>query len=378
MAGLGSVTEGMVGTQLDLQALQLGNQKIESNKIALQSEQVQLTKDKIQLAQQMRMLSLLQNAHIGQSGDQPSQNPIEMSSWLTELSQIQLQSGLVDDATKTANIASRLQENASKIDYRSFKMQNDRFSKFISVLDSVPDSPGGLQQAVAMMAAEDPGVARDPKFQAIAKMPWQPGLIAMLKSQALSAKDAAEVKYKEAATKHADAAAAVDIARVNLVKTQTRLADDRDKALKKDGVTLYKAEQLKAITDKVKVDYSEGSDEDIRNRSRPLAEEVASMMKKQNLTLSEAATRVYEQAKSRGDFAGLRMQTILPGSKPGKPLELPKKPTDVKQNKWYMVKGKPMIAIGTKFFTEEEMSASERDDEALLGDDKDEDNEDAD
>lgn len=378
MPSLGSVTEGMVGTQLDLQNIQLNNQQMQSNTIKIQDEAVQLTKDKIGLAQQMKMLQLLQNYHVGQQGgggQAPASTPDEMSSWLNDLSSIQLQSGLVDDAAKTANVASRIQENSSKVDYRSFKMQNDRFSKFASVLDTVQDSPQGLQQAVAMMAAEDPGVAKDPKFQAIAKMPWQPGLLGALKRQVLSAKDAAEIKYKGAATEHAAAAAAVDRARVGLVREQTKVQEQREKILKKDGATLYKSEQLKAITDMATRDYTTADAADIRVRARPLAEQVASMMKNQNLTLSEASTRVYEKARTEGVFSGLRQSLVTKGSKPGLPLDLPKTQKEVRQNQWYMVDGVPKIALGTKFYSEEEQAASDKDDENLLDDTEDDEDE---
>lgn len=362
MPGLGSVTEGMIGTQLDLQ-------KIQMNQVDLQRDQIGLQQDKINLQKQMTFLNLLRNTQVGQaSGTGPSQSnavgPDDMSSWLNQMATMQLQSGMPDEAAKTARAASTLQENASKIDYRTFRMQNDRLNKFANVLSTVEDSPQGYTQAIQTMMAEDPGVARDPKFQALSKMAWRPGLVGQLRNQVLSEKDRQEINYRAAAERHADAAAVLDSARVDLVKAQTKVAQDRDIALKKAGAVTVKAEQLRAITDQATRDFPSADPADIRVRSRPLAEEAVRMMKDQHITLSEAATRVYESARTSGTFSGLREPPTMPGSKPGAALPLPKNPKQAQQNQWYLVGGVPRLLMGTKLYTEKELDEIDKEDEA--------------
>lgn len=351
----GGFTGGMTEQTLDLQAIQ-------SNTVKLQQEQIGLIRDKISLQQDMKLLQLM-------SGLQPGQadTPDEMAGMMSKVAMLELQAGKVDSAAAMAAKASTIQENSSKIDYRQFRMQNDRFTKFANVLSGVQDSPQGLQQALQTMMALDPRVAQDPKFQKLAQTPWQPGLVAALRNQVMTEKDKAEIKYRNAATDHATAAATVDRNRVDLIKSQKRYLDDRDKQLAKVGAIPYKAEQLKAVTDQASRDYPGADPADIRVRSRPLAEEVVKMMAQQRLSLSEAATRVYENAKSTGTFGGLRQMPVVKGSKPGAALPLPAKAEQMQENQWYTIGGIPRLKVGDSLYTEEELAGMNDDEKEALG-----------
>src|SRR5580765_197092 len=208
----GGFTSGMLESQLDLQRIQLGGQEVELNKfrlqeapIKLQEEQMQLQKDKIQLAQQVRMLSLMQNLHPPQDVNSPD----ALSGVFTELATIQLESGMPDAAAKTASTAARIADTASKVDSRNYRMQNDRLSKFANILDGVPDSPGGYAQAIQAMVAADPGVVKDKRFAQLAQQPWRPGMMDEVKRAVLTAKEQAEVDYRKKAGAHAEMAGLV-------------------------------------------------------------------------------------------------------------------------------------------------------------------------
>lgn len=376
MAGLGSVTEGMLGTQLDLQNIQLNKTKLEEAPVQLEQQRVTLAKDKLALAEQMKMLQLMQGIKPMEHGSTPD----TMADLLSQMSMIQLQSGMPDAAAKTAGEASKLQENASKIDYRSFRMQSDRLSKFANVLAAVPDSPAGLTQAIQTIMAEDPSAMKDPKFQNLAKQPWKPGLIPLLQRSVLTAKEQAEVKYRNAAEAHADASAKLDTKRIGLIDAQTKLANDRDKAIRKEGGKPPKADDRKAIIDQINRDFTGADQADVFTRARPLAEEMVKMIRDEHLTQNEAAVRVYEKARSAGAFAGLRMTPVPKGTKPGVPLTVPKgaKPSELQQNKWYLFKGEPVLVLGGKAYTEAELSQMDTDEKEALGmDETDEDLEEA-
>ena len=364
MPSIGSVTEGMVGTQLDYQQIQLNQAKLEMAPIELQKEQVSLQQDKMQLAQQTKMLSLMQNLKPASEADTPE----AMVGILSQISMIQAEAGLPDAAAKTAGEAASIQNKSSQIDYRSWRMQNDRLSKFANVLSSVPDTPQGFALAVQTMAAEDPGVAKDPKFLNIARMPWRPGLIEQLQSSVETAKDKAEVKLKAAQESHARSAAVVDKHRVDLIDAQAQLARDRDKHLAKVGAEVVKADDRKAISDMVTRDYAGADPADVAVRVRPLAEEMKKLMRDQHLTQSEAAVRTYQRAKKDGIFNGLRMSPQIKGAKPTSPLPQPDSPKAIKQNQWYMGKdGVPRLALGTKFYSEEDLAGMEEEDREALG-----------
>jgi hypothetical protein len=373
MPGLGSVAEGMIGTQLDLQNIQLNQAKLAEAPIKLEEERVNLQKEKMQLAQQVKMLSLMQNLKPPEQVNTPD----GIADVLDQVAMIQLQSGMPDAAAKMAGQAARIQDSASKTDYRAYRMQNDRLSKFANVLSAVPDSPQGYAQAIQMMMAEDPGVQRDQKFQNLAKQPWKPGLVPMLRSSVLTAKEQAEVTYRKQAGDHAEAAAIVDKHRVALIDEQTKLAAAREKAISKEGGVIVKADDRKAISDQVMRDFilSGADPADVAVRVRPLAEEMKKMMKEQHLTQAEAAKRVYERARSSGVFSGLRVPPVMKGSKLEAPLMPPQKKSgmtleewqkSLRQNQWYLIDGVPKLRIGTQWHTQEELSEIDREDADLL------------
>ena len=351
----GGFTGGMTEQTLDLQAIQ-------SNSVKLQSEQIGLIRDKISLQQDLKMLQLMGGLQPGQAD-----SPDQMAGMMSQVAMLELRAGKVDSAAVMAAKASSIQENASKIDYRQYRMQNDRFTKFASVLSGVQDSPQGMSQALQTMMSLDPRVAQDPKFQALAKTPWRPGLVASLRNQVLTEKDKAEIRYRNAATEHATAAATVDRNRVDLIKSQKKYLDDRDKQLDKTGAIPYKAEQLKAVTDQATRDYPAADMADIRVRSRPLAEEVVKMMRQDRLTLSEASTRVYENAKRTGVFSGLRQMPSIKGSKPGVALPLPAKAEQMQENQWYTIGGIPRLKVGDSLYTEDELAGMNDDEKEALG-----------
>lgn len=379
---LGSVTEGMMGAQLDLQNIQLNQFKLQEAPIQLATEQINLQKEQIALRQQVKMLSLMQNL----KPPSEAESPDGIATVLNQVAGMYLQSGMPDAAAKMAKEASSIQENASKIDARSYKMQNDRLSRFANILEGTPDTPGGYTAALQQMASSDPGVLRDKKFVSLMQTPWRPGMVKALERQALTLKEQAEVSYREKAGAHAAAAAEVDKFRVNLVKAQTKLAEDRDKALGKAGAPTVKASQLKAITDMAESEYPGADPADVRVRSRPLAEEMVKMMRDEGITESQAARRVYEQARSAGVFTGLRQAPVAKGTKPAAGLKLPQTAKQVQENQWYsgdqFPDGQPRVAMGGKFYTEEELAEAglsdpnKSDDDYELGPEDEEDEDD--
>lgn len=380
MAGnptLGSVAGGMSDQTLDQQNIQLNTQAMQANAVTLQRDQIGLTNDKIALQQNLAMMQAMAGLKPGQGGDTPE----GMADIMNQVAGIQLRSGKINDAVKTAGEASKLTENASKIDYRGYRMQNDRFNKFANLLSTVPDTQEGYQQAIQTMMSTDPRVANDKKFQQLAQTPWRPGLVPALRTQVMSAKDAAEVAYRTAATKKEVVDTKLDATRVDLVHAQTRLADAKAAGQAKVGVIPYKPEQLRSITDQALRDYPAADPKDINVRSRSLAEETAKLMVSDRLTLSEASTRVYENAKSSGKFAGLRSMPVQKGTRPENALPLPPmgkngKAPVLQENQWYDVKGTPMLKLGDQMYTHDELNSYSKDEQEALGVDTVDDDED--
>jgi len=379
MAGfptLGSVAGGMADQTLAMQDIMLNNYRLKEAPIELQKNQIELEKDKISLQQQVTMLSKMQQLKPPREADTPD----SLAGVLSQVAEIQLEAGLPDAAAKTAGEASKLLENSSKIDARAYKMQTERMSKFANILSGVPDTPQGYSLALQTMVASDPGVAKDPGFQKLMQQPWRPGMVAKLQQAVVTRKEQAEIDYRGKAAEHAQAAAVVDQHRVALIDAQKKLAEDRDKHIDKEGGSVVKADDRKAIYDQIMRDYPGADPSDASVRARPLAEEMVKMMREQHLTQSQAAVRVYENARSAGAFGGIRQAPVTPGSKPGVPLPLPpdlvvknkgaslelqKKEAGKKlqQNQWYMIQGKPRLFMGDQFFSEEELDQIDKEDE---------------
>lgn len=360
MPSLGSVAEGQTSTELDLQAIQLNKFKLAEAPINLQREAVALKQDQMKLAQETKMYTLMQNIK------PPNQvsGTDDLAGLLSQISVVQAEAGMPDAAAKTAGTASRLMEDSSKIAYRAYRLQTDRMSKFANILAATPDTPQGYMQAIQTMASIDPTVAQDPRFQALAKQPWTPGMVPKLERSVLSSKEQAEVDYRKKAGDHAEAAAKVDDKRVALIDAQRQLIEDRDKAVRKEGGSIVKADDRKAIYQMALRDYPGADDADLSVRVRPLAEEMVKMMHDNHISQSQAATRVYEAARTRGAFSGLRQSPVKPGTKPGLPLEVPKDPKRLQQNQWYNIKGEPKLLMGDQFFSEDELSEIDKEDEA--------------
>lgn len=346
---------GMVDTTLDLQNIQMNSQKIQAN-------QQDLLKGKIELNQTMTMLRLMQGLKPGAGGDTPD----EMSDLMDQMSIIQLESGMPQAAAKSAEVATKIRSDSSLNDYRAYRLRTQRLSQFSSILDTVPDSPDGFRQAMMLMQTTDPEAMKDPKFQQIARMGWKPGLMKQLKDAVLTQKDKSEIKYRQQAGDHAAAAAKADEANVDLIRARTQYYKDRDKLLGKEGAKPPKSSELQAITDQITRDFPGADPADARVRARPLAEEMNRLISTEHLTLSQAATRVYQRAKSAGVFQGMRLMPVRPGSSPNNPLPMPSGGKKPQQNMWYTDKnGEPVLVIGNNVYTQKEVAENEDEDEAL-------------
>jgi len=364
----GGFTAGVLQTQLDLQAIQEGQQNIQLNQfkiseapIKLQEEAVKLQSDKLELQKAMTLMQKLHGFQPGQGG-----TPADLSSEMYALATMQMESGYVDAGAQTANRASLIQARASQVDYRSYRQSVDRMSRFANILGGVPESQQGWATAIQDMIAQDPSVVNDPKFVAMAQRPYQQGMVAGVRAASLTAKEQAEIKYRSQAGDHAEAAAAADRARIPFIRAQTAKAEQYVKDHGKEGSTTVKASELQAITDLANAEFPGSDPADVRARSRPVAEEMKRMMRDNGLSLSQAAHEAY--ARNRLAFAGLHKGASLPGSVPGKAIAL-KPGMNPQQNQWYEVEGQPQIRIGDNFYTEEELKKLDKESAEITGDD---------
>lgn len=362
----GGVTAGYEQTQLDLQAVQMGQYKLQEAPIKLAQEGIQLQQDKIALQKEMTMLSLMKNIRPGQGGDTPD----GMAGLMNQFAEIAMLSGKPDEGAKIAQAASGILSRSSQIDYRTYRQQTDRMARFANILGQVPDTAAGWAAAVQAMQMQDPGVMQDQRFASMAQRPWQLGMVPGMKAASITAKDQAEITYREKVTERQGTLEAVDRARIPLIAAETKAADARADHLAKVGGVVLKASDRKAIISLAKSAYPYADDADIYNRATAVAEDMRRMMNDQHLPESEAAIRAFQHAKEMNVWAGMRQGTAIKGTTPGRPLDLPDISGKVKDNLWYVDPKKfgddePRLAKGGYFWTKAQI---EGDDDESKGD----------
>jgi hypothetical protein len=361
---LGSISGGMMDATLDLQSIQMNQYKLQEAPIKLQEEQIALQQDKMELQQKTKLLSLMQN--IKPPRDVSTTDAV--ADVYTQMAMAELQAGNPEASLKMANGASELLNRASSVDARTYRMQNDRLSKFANILSQSPDSQQGFTQAIQAMLAADPGVARDPKFQALAKQGWQPGLIPKLERSVLSAKDQAEIDYKQKQELHLTTEDAVGRANIGLINARKKHIEDTDAAKAKEGGIVVKAADRNLILKMAEAKWPGADSNDLYVRSQAVAEEMVKMRKDQHLTDSEAGARAFTASEKDGRWKGLKMAPVRAGTSAAKPLPFAKGDTP-EPNMWYSYKGEPVwqSPVDGMAYSQEELEGMEEDERAEIG-----------
>lgn len=350
------------GTQIareDTRAQQLHDMQIKNMGLEVEGKQLNINA-------QQKMAQLMSQG--GGAGDAPGE--VDLADSLDKLAEIAIKSGLPEKAASYAGKASTMRKNEAYVMGRQNAVMLKNLSLYSSMLEGVSDERT-WKQANAMYAMETGGPS---PFGA---MPYDPQKVERLKMGVTTAKDRALTRAADARIKATNAEIAERQARVPLIQAQTQLANDRDAALAKAGTKPPKAGELKAITDLAEKDFGGAGDPartaELRAMSRPVAERMLTLIQTQKLSQSEAAQRAYQEAKSTGQFGGLKQEKTKPGSVPKQPLELPivdgkvdrKK---VQENLWYNVKGTPRLLLGGQLYTQDELTKlssveQEKDDE---------------
>lgn len=341
---------GMFGAPVGISAAEADIRANQLAELALAEGSVRLQQAQMTLGQQKQMLELMKGG-MQQGQRQPGQadsQANDLANMMDSLSVMAAKSGMVEEARKYATAGSSLRTNASTIQTNETNAQIKHLNMIGSLMEGVHDERT-WQQANKMYEMQTG------KPTPYAKQPYNPQMVEQLRMGVMSAKDRALTSAAKAREDAARAEIEEKEVRRELIKSQTRLSNERTKALVKTGgkVLLPKATQLRAITDLIVKDYGAGILlEDARVLGRPVAERMMKIMKDQGLSESEAANRAYQEAKSSGAFGGLRPQPKMSGSF-DKPLDIPEDSTKLRTNMYYHGKGqfsgKTFLWDGKKF-----------------------------
>jgi hypothetical protein len=376
---LGSIAEGAAGQQLDLQQIQMNQFKLAEAPIQLQTEQIQLQRDKMALGRELMIYKLAQQRYgAGHPANEGAQQAgglaggaggAGLAGDLMWWAQTEMDLGAPDQASKLATAASRLQESQSRTDYRNYRVQSEQISRFTDMLDTLPNDPKGWEYIRAQMN-QDPQMIRNPTWQRISQMPWDPNLFNRLKAGANTQKEQADIQYKQKLMDRANSQMALDDLSGELKKAQTQLARDRDAALgKAGGVKGPPTQLIKAVHEYSERRYPAVLPGVLEVPDRQVAEDAQRLMiANPNLRQSEAAAIAFQNAQAAGMYIGIREGPDAPGSVAGAALPLPTNLANARQLRegmWYkdpdkkyfpQAGGQPFVVIGGKGYTQADLA----------------------
>lgn len=316
-------------------AMRKGEQDIQQGEITLQTGEMALTAQK-------KMIELLNQRQSKATDSQAGSPPLggveeseRIPGALDELAQMALASGMPTQAADYASKASAIRNQASEIATRQTTQRMKDISLAVNLLNNVHDQRS-WSQANSLFAME---TGRASPF---AGHDYNPAMVEKIKESLLDQKTKATIDATKARAQASSAATKEREARVPLIRAQTALAKTRDAYLRKAGSTAQapKSEDLRAVSDLINSEYlGSVTPEDARILARPIAERTVQLMRDNNLTRAQAANKAFQEAKTNGDFGGLRKRNQMLGSKT-KPYDMPESKEKLKANMYYQGKGK--------------------------------------
>lgn len=361
--------------QHDLAQIQIQDtaSTIAARGLGMQEESINIDKAKLALQNQKMFQQKLSQMHSGNQNAQ-GQDPLtsagsmttSLANDLNSMASLAMDSNMPEQAKDYAIAASTLQKNQAQMEKVSLETQGKNRELVEKLLPSVHDEASWKQaNMIFQMETGHPSP--------YANHPYDPEFVKQIESATMTAKDKAITASNLARAKESEAKAReADFRTKTLLPSQSRLLDDRDKALIKNGgkALIPKAGEVKVITDLMQSQFDiDGTDTkqmaDARTQARPIAERMNEILKENpGMKQTEAAKRAFKESSARGDFAGLNKNKALPGASPKSAMTLPPDKTKAKDGHWYTVKGTPMFLDGGKLYTKEELNENEKDVEA--------------
>lgn len=323
---------GVYGAPAGAQMAQLDLERQASSNLNLATGRVKLKQAQIALENQERMMKYLSQSASGQAGASGGQDPTTgMADEFYQLSNYAARSGLVKEASDYAKVGSTLQRNSAYIKNQHLTRQMKEMTLFANLLDGVNDQ-ASWQRANAAFMLE---TGQRTKW---ANMPYNPRVVQALKDGVLSQKDKMSIMSSRAKIQYDQSMDTYHDQELALRKQSNEIAEQRNKFREKNGgkSKAPAAQALQAVSDLIVSDYGKGAgQENIRIYARPIAERATEILKKNpTLTLSEAASQAYQEAKADGELGGMAPNTHNLGTHQN-PLPMPKDAAELQDNMYY-------------------------------------------
>lgn len=341
------MADGMFGAPAGAMAASEQNMKENAMNLNLAIGGVALKKAQLDLAGQERMAGMLASGFGGQGH---GGSPEDTAGMMSQLALYAAKAGLPQEAEQYAKTASALQHNQAYIKTQALTRQMKESGMYANLLGSVHDQQS-WQRANALFTVQTG------KQMPWARLPYNPRLVQMLKEGALSAKDKALIGAAHAREQAQQQMIKMEQERIDLMKSQKKLTDQRRAKLGKvGGDKPIPAANLQAITDLMVRDYGQQVPvQTMRTLARPVAERMQEILRQSpGLEPSAAAERAYQEAKAEGDFGGLRVMRPQMGTKENA-IPLPQDKSKWEPNRYYKLpNGQVALFDGKQFIASDE------------------------
>ena len=317
--------------------------KLQETQIEVQQKNFDLRNAESLYARQQKMLAQMDaKSNSGATGDLAGQVNSEaehQSKIMFQQADLERANGFYKEANETAQKASAILENNSKIQTRQFNIQEKQFNSFQDILGSI-HSERDWDAMRAQFPMLHPDAAKMPGVQQILQMkyPGQAGVDAMsssLKLQKEKAQTAAALA--DATARTATAAKDEAYTRDYLPKLET-LADARAAHLEKAGGNAQKVtpSDVSSAQKMIEAKYPNADPNQAYVLARHLAQDAA-VLQARGMSKADAQDQAMRNAGPTF-FAGIRRSRDMPGATPTTPLSLPESadPSKMKDGMYYM------------------------------------------
>jgi hypothetical protein len=232
--------------QANILALAEGKEKLQLTKLQVDQTRLAMRRQEAYI-EQMRKLNHL-HTEPGSTPSGPQDQARSVGSMYYQLAEAALAAGLPEEARGSAETASKLELNAAHIEEaeaQASKTKADFTSNMMNWVQEAPNQQEAQRRwQLSTLLFQEQFKSQSP----YAGVPYSPELVDGLYKRAITAKDEADLEFKNAQTEKEKADAKLSGLRQGLVTEQTALTTARkDFLVKNGGMTRAQAEKAEAV-----------------------------------------------------------------------------------------------------------------------------------
>lgn len=311
MADLGGFVGGAMAGQEYAQSRELFGLTKQEKGLDIKEKDLEIQKSQMLVEHQKKMIKMMDGMDAkGKPGSSPTDMVDSQAQRMLQASQLSLQDGYPAEAGKLAETATLMMQHNETVAQGKTKVQLQQLKDVTDILGAAEESPKGWDQAKQMFQTMHPDEVNNPNIKQILAMPYRPGMIKLIQSGVMTAKDRALEEEAKAGTaaRWAEAAEHQTRTRMILPLEAKNIQLRNEKLAQAGGDNLIPTKQdMERVTDALldPVNGVEGID---KKTAASAALPIASAMRvymKAGKGEAEARELAMKDARTRGDLRGL-------------------------------------------------------------------------